>query len=226
MPCAGQPSELCGGGNLINIYENTVIATTTRPGGPSATPTVVPAVGNFRDQGCYVDSIDSRILRGDSIANDPAMSVAKCAEFARKGGWRYAGVQYGIECFVGNTLRGNERVSSSECNLPCSGDAGQLCGQGNRMQVYADGTWYSPIAAELAAALKDYSKAIEDVKEAIKTYESHIKKLKALQGRRSSKRQSPTEVIYMQVMGDQEALETAQWYLGMLAAVGGSPLNR
>jgi hypothetical protein len=52
-PCNGAPSELCGGGDAINLYEDTAYRTANQ----------VPYVGDYVLRGCYVDSATSRTLQ-------------------------------------------------------------------------------------------------------------------------------------------------------------------
>ena len=42
-----------------------------------------------------------------------------------------------MQCFCGNNEPSSDfRVSNSECNLPCSGDETQMCGNGCRSNIY------------------------------------------------------------------------------------------
>src|ERR1700722_11586626 len=45
MPCTGNPSEACGAGNRLNVYDN--------GGTPPPLPSVVPSVGQWVSLGCY-----------------------------------------------------------------------------------------------------------------------------------------------------------------------------
>jgi hypothetical protein len=45
MPCKGNPSESCGAGNRLNVYDN--------GGTPPPLPSVVPSVGQWESLGCY-----------------------------------------------------------------------------------------------------------------------------------------------------------------------------
>jgi WSC domain len=78
------------------------------------------------------------------------------------------------ECFVGNTLRNTTLPSQAGCNMPCAGNASELCGSNNHAQVYQDSSWFSPTAAQLVSALKDYNSSLTQAFSVIDQYESDI----------------------------------------------------
>lgn len=43
---------------------------------------------------------------------------------------RYAGTQYGAECFCGNAYGTKGQAALTDCSMPCAGDANQKCGNG------------------------------------------------------------------------------------------------
>ena len=66
------------------------------------------------------------------------MSPGKCISLCRKKGFNYAGVQFGAECFCGNTAPPtSELAPAGDCKMPCTGDSSQICGAGNRMNVFS-----------------------------------------------------------------------------------------
>jgi len=63
------------------------------------------------------------------------MTLDKCAAYCSK--YAFFGVEYGQECFCGNALLNNSRnQSASSCNVACPGNATELCGGGNRLNLY------------------------------------------------------------------------------------------
>jgi len=47
-------------------------------------------------------------------------------------------VEYGGECYYGDVLNtGSVSTVSSDCNMPCSRNAAELCGAGNKLNVYS-----------------------------------------------------------------------------------------
>ncbi|XP_072035554.1 uncharacterized protein [Amphiura filiformis] len=54
-------------------------------------------------------------------------------------GIRYVGLQYGSQCFcgaVGTNYSKYGLATESACNMPCSGDAGQMCGAGWKSNIF------------------------------------------------------------------------------------------
>eukprot|EP01049_Picozoa_sp_SAG25_P006034 SAG25_NODE_434_length_8070_cov_90.584117_9_plen_360_part_00 len=53
-------------------------------------------------------------------------------------GFKFFGVQFGGGCFCGNDF-GNQggKTPETDCNTPCNGDSGTMCGGSNRNSIYA-----------------------------------------------------------------------------------------
>jgi hypothetical protein len=81
--------------------------------------------------GCYVDGGNRTLPNyiGDRY------TAATCIQYARTYGYRYAGLQYWGQCFVGNSLNA-ARVADSECNTPCDANPSEMCGSAWRNSVY------------------------------------------------------------------------------------------
>ncbi len=124
MPCTGDPRQTCGGSNSNDVYA-TGLATVEPP--------VINSLTTARYLGCFKDPNNPFDLDGfleRSKLNDPRRCVATCS--AR--GFKYAGVQYGQSCLCGN---GYGKFGPAEnCNMPCTGDPGQVCGG-----INANGVW-------------------------------------------------------------------------------------
>ena len=120
FPCAGDATETCGAGLRLDLYINNdyvAPAPATSAGAPYL--------------GCFVDSA-ARVLP-DNIVSQDGMTAANCA--ANCAGYAYFGTQWGRECYCGNTAP-EEQAAESDCNMPCDGDATQMCGAGMRLSVY------------------------------------------------------------------------------------------
>ncbi|KAK4213652.1 WSC domain-containing protein [Rhypophila decipiens] len=134
FPCAGNSNELCGGDWRINVFEfstDTTASTTTAP----STPTPTPSLHGWVREGCYTEANGQRALSDVSFYND-AMSLEKCAAVCH--GYAWFGVEYGRECYCGNTLnKGSVPAAPAECNFPCPGKLSQTCGAGNRLSLYS-----------------------------------------------------------------------------------------
>jgi hypothetical protein len=101
---------------------------------PSPTPTssVTPtAVTGSSYIGCFSDS-STRALP-ITLATSGA-TVESCIALAAAQNLAYAGVQYGGQCFGGNST-GYDQESDSSCNMSCSANSNEICG----------GTWLNSI---------------------------------------------------------------------------------
>ncbi|KAK6519705.1 hypothetical protein TWF506_000005 [Arthrobotrys conoides] len=97
-----------------------------------AVPTINPSTNGFNYYGCYSDDVNARVLSNQHVDTN-GMTIAAC--MARAAGYNFAGVEYGQECWYGNTLASTSHAESSGCNMPCPGKATELCGGGNRIQL-------------------------------------------------------------------------------------------
>jgi hypothetical protein len=129
FPCVGNAAQTCGGDWALNLYAFDQPTTTTSSAGPAPTgPTV-----QFIADGCYTDTVANRVLTGAQFADD-SMTVDKCQAVCSN--FEIFGVEYGRECYCGNTLNGSTKRDSSECSFPCAGDDTQKCGAGDRLSIY------------------------------------------------------------------------------------------
>ena len=135
--CPGDKSEYCGAGNRLELYKLPNIATAS----PSSTttptlPTIIPNSGPYNYLGCYTEPSSVRALSAAMYAND-SLTISTCIDFCGKKPYKYAGAEYGRECWCADTFSaGSALVKDSDCSMPCSGDKGTLCGAGNKLSVY------------------------------------------------------------------------------------------
>lgn len=121
LPCVGAPAETCGGNDRIEIYINN-----------DYTPSVPVQIGGFVYTGCFVDSVDSRVLPDNPTSLDE-QSAELCA--ANCAGFDYFGLEYGRECYCGNTVPPTS-ARETDCSFLCAGDKTEVCGAGDRLSVY------------------------------------------------------------------------------------------
>lgn len=123
-PCAGDTTQVCGDGGRVSLYYN------TSKGGPK-NPDSVAGSARF---GCMTESPQGRTLSGKGFGSDD-MSLELCESSCL--GYQFWGVEYGRECYCGNSLRdGTEQVADGSCDKICSGNPAQLCGSGGHLMVY------------------------------------------------------------------------------------------
>jgi WSC domain len=124
------------------LFEAATAKLPASPRRPSAAAGAGPAVSArpagtaSRYLGCFKDPNNPFDLDGyleRSAANTPQ----RCVRLCREKGFAYAGVQYGQSCLCGNGY-GKFGVADN-CNYPCTGDAGQMCGGYNSNSVYSTG---------------------------------------------------------------------------------------
>ncbi|KAL8671645.1 MAG: hypothetical protein Q9168_003851 [Polycauliona sp. 1 TL-2023] len=131
--CPGNPAEKCGAGNRLNVYDQSVqVPVVPTPSGP-----VVPVETTYQEEGCYTEAANGRALSGKTYYDD-ALTIAKCASAC--AGFDLFGVEYYRECYCGNKLQsGSVAAPSTDCSFACTGDKNEVCGGGNRLNVYTFG---------------------------------------------------------------------------------------
>ncbi|KAL8708971.1 MAG: hypothetical protein Q9220_006179 [cf. Caloplaca sp. 1 TL-2023] len=130
-------------------------ATTSSTSSQTSGPTIVPGNVNFTYTGCYTEASSGRALPNLVAANN-SMTIEVCLSSCYQ--YQYAGVEYGQECWCGNTLASTsvQAPAESQCNFKCPGDATELCGAGNRLTLYTRNPAVKP-QAKFAAANVDSS---------------------------------------------------------------------
>lgn len=85
--------------------------------------------------GCFIDT-EKRDLNGvmEDFGNEN--TVEKCVEYCAAMNYKYAGVQYGIQCFCGNSYGVYHRGKEADCNYECPGDSKEHCGGYWRNSIY------------------------------------------------------------------------------------------
>ncbi|KAF7193724.1 WSC domain-containing protein [Pseudocercospora fuligena] len=170
MQCFGNQDETCGGPNRLNVYafnskglptatrtSSTASATATASsaGGDTTTdtptqttPTVKPTSGvnatailPFKYQGCYTDNMQAGRALNNQRPDNQSMTVESCIAACSSQGYTIAGMEYSTQCFCDNYLRNSPTLrDDTECNMACSGNSGQKCGDGGRLSVYSNST--------------------------------------------------------------------------------------
>ncbi|KAF8265654.1 WSC domain-containing protein [Lactarius quietus] len=69
------------------------------------------------------------------------MTVENCVNLCQtKGGFIFAGVEQGTDCYCGNVLTlGAVAVPASNCGYDCVGDIGEACGGSDSLSLYWNG---------------------------------------------------------------------------------------
>jgi hypothetical protein len=129
MVCSGNNKLLCGGPNRLQMYYSN---DTTKL---SADPSIPKSSGNYTFFNCVVDGANPRPL--STVQANDNMTVEACLKMADAGGYKFAGLEYARECWMGNTIAGQPaNASLTDCNMICKGSVGELCGAGSRLAMY------------------------------------------------------------------------------------------
>ncbi len=101
--------------------------------------------------GCYADSTTGSNRDLPAPLHTPATNTpSSCVATCLGAGYAYAGVQYGNQCWCGNTF--GSYGTSTACTMACSGDATKICGGFNANNIYATGVPSTRVAASSPGA--------------------------------------------------------------------------
>ncbi|KAJ7508871.1 glycosyl hydrolase family 71-domain-containing protein [Mycena galericulata] len=122
MHCSGAASDICGGGNRISLYKASSVA--------------APPKLTWASLGCYQDYSPRTLNNGMNFAS-AAQTIESCQSSCAAAGFLYAGVEYAQECWCASSITsGVLKASSGDCNMKCTGSTTELCGGGNRINIY------------------------------------------------------------------------------------------
>lgn len=144
MACAGDPSELCGGSFRLNVYafNGTFASPTTASAASTATQTTSQTLptgtSGWMSVGCYTDNVNARTLTV-AVNMNGANTIEGCTVACFNSGFPYAGVEYSNECYCDSIIRnsgGPAPDGNALCDMACSGDASEICGGPNRLNMF------------------------------------------------------------------------------------------
>ena len=107
---------------------------------PRSCPTLVEESEQGEHLGCYQDSFSTRLLQGHTLKLRETNSADACLEVCTEYGFSLAGLQYGVECFCGNTKPpAGKELGEEKCDMPCPGEEGESCGGYLTMDIFQTG---------------------------------------------------------------------------------------
>ncbi|KAK6834520.1 wsc domain-containing protein [Apiospora arundinis] len=107
----------------------------------------------FNSLGCYNDSGSDSALIMRSAADQYAMTVEECWAICKGNADHYAGLTYGGVCYCGPSINSEAYpVPDDYCNMTCSGNSNEKCGDNGYINIYEDTTFPST----LGLTTKDY----------------------------------------------------------------------
>ena len=88
-------------------------------------------------RGCYSDEIKT-VKRALPYVQEISkeLTVAKCLAICREQGFRWAGLEYGSECYCGRQEPALGRLPEAKCDVACAGDETEKCGGALALSVY------------------------------------------------------------------------------------------
>ncbi|KAI9506394.1 hypothetical protein BX070DRAFT_219863 [Coemansia spiralis] len=95
--------------------------------------------------GCATDDGSSRTLTGASTVYTAgagaSMTIEMCASFCETSNFQYFGVEYGSQCFCGNSVAADRIPNTSSnvignCRMPCNGNSAEFCGGALALDLY------------------------------------------------------------------------------------------
>ncbi|KAG6024726.1 hypothetical protein E4U41_001702 [Claviceps citrina] len=152
--CGGDLTEYCGAGNRLELYKSAPLSSSSlsspspsssssssssppssaTSSAPPPKPTISTGNANFTYYACVAEPPTGRVLPSQRL-NRVNMTIATCLDTCRD--YRFAGVEYGRECWCGDGVnRAGRNVSDEECGFLCPGDGGEYCGGRVRLSLY------------------------------------------------------------------------------------------
>lgn len=129
QPCSAAPGEKCGGAWLNGVHATGLA--------PAAQPPL-------QYVGCFTDK-PARAL--PVVLSQSGATKESCVASARARGLRYAGVQYGSQCFGGNTAGYVKESNDALCNAKCADGSLNRCGGEWHNSIFDTGVAAPPVLA-------------------------------------------------------------------------------
>ncbi|KAJ3072472.1 hypothetical protein HDU98_003548 [Podochytrium sp. JEL0797] len=126
--------------SAITNYLSTSATTSSATPTPTSSPAVA-TVPNWPYLGCYKDSFANRTLPTQRFGLSP-ITVETCLVSCQKGGFGYGGVEFGSQCFCGNTVP--IAAPATVCSTACAGNSTELCGGSGAISIYTYNTTAVP----------------------------------------------------------------------------------
>lgn len=110
--CTENQRETCGGTNRNSVY----------------------LVGEMGYIGCFGDGTPRDLSFTQGSSN--TQTIEKCRAACLQNNYTYAGVQFGTQCFCGNSFGSHGKGTDDDCSQKCAGDSAEICGNAGRNSIY------------------------------------------------------------------------------------------
>ncbi|KAH8846243.1 hypothetical protein MCOR01_003446 [Pyricularia oryzae] len=137
--CSGDVNQWCGGngeGVGSGNAHITLYATNTTLPPPPGAPVTNPGVNGYTSLGCYTEAATGRALPFGNTGN--VRTVAACVSACKAKNYKYAGLQYGGECWCSAADMPPSALPAplSDCSMTCRDNKTEFCGGNSRNNVY------------------------------------------------------------------------------------------
>ncbi|WVF65608.1 hypothetical protein IAT40_000338 [Kwoniella sp. CBS 6097] len=128
-------STKCGGYYAMSLFVSTKINAAALTSDLSAAVETLPS--GWSQAAKCMPEVSGRALTGLSYFSD-GMTTSTCLNYCAARGFQYAGVEYGRECYCGNSIDNGADLTktSTACGTPCAGNPTVPCGGNNALTLY------------------------------------------------------------------------------------------
>ncbi|GAA6061607.1 hypothetical protein JCM10212_000915 [Sporobolomyces blumeae] len=143
MVCRNNPTELCGGSGVLDVYASSKIAALSGPKN-------LTTFGGFNYDACYKDLVNNQRVLSNQLTGFNK-TIEGCLSAAAAKGATVVGLSYYDECWysTGNISSTSYAIDESNCRFPCKGNPNEMCGGNAALSV-----WRTPTAQNSTAATK------------------------------------------------------------------------
>ncbi|PSS37504.1 hypothetical protein PHLCEN_2v711 [Hermanssonia centrifuga] len=134
----GSPLAALPGCNPVRTDFSTPATCPNAAAVPNFQPTTPPLSAGWADVGCIAEGTNGRALTGATMSAHN-MTLNVCAGFCQSKGFKLAGVEFGDECYCGNSFSNGASattVPSDQCSTGCAANSLYAkCGGPNRLEL-------------------------------------------------------------------------------------------
>lgn len=94
--------------------------------------------------GCALE-VSGRALSGLSYTSS-SMTIESCNAYCTQNNYALSGVEYGTQCYCGNGISSASSFGQTGCSMTCGGNSAEFCGGSNRLSVFNNTAYVSPVA--------------------------------------------------------------------------------
>lgn len=138
-----------------SVTGNTTSSVTITSSSTTSSTTAVPT-GGYQYLGCANEGTNGRALAKDATAS-ATLTVESCQQYCTSKGYPLSGMEYSTECYCGSTLENGATVGgSTQCTMPCGGNANQICGGPGALSVYNNTLLLPPKTPVIIPSVDNY----------------------------------------------------------------------